>query len=186
MSGTASIGQPARADWIRAALGIGIPLSWIAIGYALWWISDRLLVIGPLDRAAFGWAVVVPIWLAAPEVAGIAWRALDRRVLVGTTIVVTLVVAGIAAWLWWSVTAYPDCQYGTTQTPAGWLISSVALGIGVGAGLAAGGLSSRQLIRMRHPLWALPAGAVMQLVVLLLGSSLAATALMGGCRRMPI
>jgi hypothetical protein len=36
-------------------VSIGAPLAGAAAAYLLWWISDRLLVIGPFDRAAWGW-----------------------------------------------------------------------------------------------------------------------------------
>ncbi|MBA2373099.1 MAG: hypothetical protein H0V74_02700, partial [Chloroflexi bacterium] len=44
----------------RVAWGTAVPLALVALAYALWWLSDRLGYIGPLDRAAFGWAVVIP------------------------------------------------------------------------------------------------------------------------------
>ena len=50
------------------------PLLVVAVAFVLWWISDRLLYVGPLDRATFGWAVVVPLWAAAPTFAGFSWR----------------------------------------------------------------------------------------------------------------
>lgn len=58
------------------ALGVAASLATVALGYALWSVSDRLLYIGPLDRAAFGWAVVVPVWALAPVAAALAWRRL--------------------------------------------------------------------------------------------------------------
>ncbi len=59
------------------------PVLVVGAAYALWWISDRLLYVGPLDRAQFGWLVVVPTLLAAPVVAGVAWAGLDERPAIG-------------------------------------------------------------------------------------------------------
>jgi hypothetical protein len=71
-------GASAGRNPARFLVAAAAPLAIVALAYALWWISDRLLDIGPLDRAAFGWAVVIPIWLAAPIVAGFIWSRLSR------------------------------------------------------------------------------------------------------------
>ncbi len=65
--------------WPRYVAAVLVPLALVGLAYVLWWISDRLLYVGPLDRAAFGWVVVVPVWIAAPVAAGFVWRTLDRR-----------------------------------------------------------------------------------------------------------
>jgi hypothetical protein len=54
-----------RFDW-RLLAG---PLVLLA-GLALLKLSDILLTIGPLDRAAFGWSVPVPMLLLAPGLIG--------------------------------------------------------------------------------------------------------------------
>ena len=48
----------------QTALAVVIPISLMGVALALWWISDKLMTVGPFDRAAFGWVFVVPIWLA--------------------------------------------------------------------------------------------------------------------------
>ena len=59
-------------------------------GIVLLWISNELVVIGPFDRATFGWAVPIPMILVAPAVAGLAARltgdATARTVLVGLAV----------------------------------------------------------------------------------------------------
>ena len=45
----------------RLVLAALLPLAVLGVVYAIWWISDRLVIIGPIDRATFGWLVVVPL-----------------------------------------------------------------------------------------------------------------------------
>ena len=46
---------PSRQNpWRRIVVGAVLPLVVAGIAYLLWWISDRILYVGPLDRAAFG------------------------------------------------------------------------------------------------------------------------------------
>src|SRR5437773_887043 len=54
----------------RFFVGVAVPLALVVLAYFLWQVSDRLLYIGPLDRAAFEWSVVIPIWIGAPVAAG--------------------------------------------------------------------------------------------------------------------
>ena len=51
-------GGSSPATQVRLAIAMLTPLVGVALAYGLWWISDRLLYIGPLDRATFGWLVV--------------------------------------------------------------------------------------------------------------------------------
>jgi hypothetical protein len=54
----------------RAAAFAGPLLVLAAIG--VWHVSDRLIFVGPFDRAQVGWAVVMPLLALAPGVAGLA------------------------------------------------------------------------------------------------------------------
>jgi len=74
-------------------IAISAPLALFALAYTLWAISDRLLYIGPLDRAAFGWIVVVPITCAAPGIAGLIWA----RFAIGARLVAAVTVGGAIA-----------------------------------------------------------------------------------------
>jgi hypothetical protein len=56
----------------RAAVFAGPLLVLAAIG--VWYVSDRLIFVGPFDRAQIGWAVVVPLFALAPGIAGLAER----------------------------------------------------------------------------------------------------------------
>ena len=86
----------------RARLGFAVaaPLAALAAAYVLWRMSNELLWIGPLDRAAFGWLVVVPVWALAPVAAASASRALSMRasafVNLGLAIGVAVPVAVVA------------------------------------------------------------------------------------------
>jgi hypothetical protein len=121
----------------RLAPAIVVPLALAAVAYAAWAISDRLIAIGPLDRAAFGWLVVAPVWIASPGSTGLVWARLttaDRR-LAAAVIAVSLTVA-VGVFLSASIT-----QLGCTPV-AGLedLLPSLIVGAIFGVGAVAGAL----------------------------------------------
>jgi hypothetical protein len=71
--------QSGAAETRALAIGIAGPLGTIGLAYVLWWVSDRLLYVGPLVRATFGWLVVMPVWWLSPAVAAFLWRRLPPR-----------------------------------------------------------------------------------------------------------
>jgi hypothetical protein len=154
------------------------------LAYGLWWISDRLVSIGPLDRAAFGWAVVIPVWLAAPVVAGFAWTRLtgpERRV---AAVAVGTAVGLAAATLFWSAIAFPDCQYGATLTPGDWVPSSLVIGGAIGGGVAFSGLVASRFASKGWRWRAAAVGACVELAMVFAAIFVAASVLMtGGCQR---
>ena len=86
---------------VRGRSGEGLfavlaPIFVVAAAYGLWWASDRILYVGPFDRAQFGWLVVVPTMLAAPVVAGLVWADLGDRQATGAAAVAAAAV-GLAA-----------------------------------------------------------------------------------------
>jgi hypothetical protein len=171
----------------RFALGVAVPLALVGLACALWWISDRLLYIGPLDRATFGWAVVVPVWLAAPVAAGFAWRDLGSGTRNAAALVVGAVVAGVAAVLFWQAVAYPNCEYGSTHTPAEWILPSLVLGVVFGGGLAISALVTRAVVRQGRPRLAVVSGAGAELVMVFATILTAGIILAGpGCQRPPV
>jgi len=175
-------GQPPGPIPVTAA--VVMPLAGIGLVYGLWWISDRLVVVGPFDRAALGWVVIAPLWLLLPVLSGFAWRNLDPRNAPAVAAGVGLSVMGVAAFLWWEAIAHPDCRYGTTQGPAAWALSSLLLGLGIGAGVSVGGMTTRAFIRDGHPYWALPVGSAVGLFVQFLGAAAAWNVLLfGQCNR---
>ena len=139
----------------RIAAATAAPLAVTALAYALSSISDRLLYVGPLDRAAFGWVFVVPIWLSAGPIAAALWSRLavrDRRL--AATIVATVIGIG-AGVLYFLGAAFPDCETGRIWTSEAVAARGLMLGAVVGispaiAGLAGasrgGGQTSKTLI----------------------------------------
>jgi hypothetical protein len=124
----------------RITRAVFAPLAVAALAYGLSWVSDRLLFIGPLDRAAFGWAVVIPVWLAAPSVAALRWRRMTFRERSIAAAVVGTVIGVVAAYSYWLSVAFPDCETGAIFTPAERVLPAIIVGAVVGAAPAIGGL----------------------------------------------
>lgn len=151
-------GQKAASSASHFLLGIVVPLALAALAYVLWWISDRLVTIGPLDRAAFGWAVVMPTWIVAPVAAGFAWHRLTPRGGVLAAALVGLAISGIAAALFWLSVAYPNCTTGDIHKPGDWVLPSLALGLAIGGGFVINGLIATSFLREGHRLRAVLLG----------------------------
>jgi len=155
--------RPTRSHLLL--IGVAAPLATAGLAYLLWWISDRLVVVGPLDRASFGWMVVVPTWLAAPVVAGFAWRPIDERTAWAVAGVVGTVMAGLSTVLLWRSVAFPPCGTGPIHTPPEMVLPSLVVGAVVGAGFAASGLVSAHYARERRVVAAVGLGATFQLLM---------------------
>lgn len=173
-----------RSHWSRVVAGAILPLAVAGIAYLLWWISDRLVYIGPLDRAAFGWAVVIPTWIAAPVVAGFAWRGLDQRTTLVVAALVGTVTAATAALLLWQATAFPACETGAIHTPQEIVLPSLLIGAVIGGGLALSGLVSARFARRGRLIAAPVLGAATE-ALMVVGAILvvAATFLGPACQR---
>lgn len=185
-AGVDSEGRRTDGQAVRFGLGVAVPLAVVALAYGLWWISDRLLYIGPLDRAAFGWAVVLPVWVCAPIAAGLAWRRLTARATMAAAIVLGGVVSSLAAVLFWQSVAHPDCQF-PIRAPIDWVLPALFVGIMIGAGLARSGLLAVGLVRGAHPWRAAAVGAAAELAFMFVAILAAVAVLMGpGCSRTPI
>ena len=139
-----------RGEAARLAIGIVVPLLIVSLAYGLWWISDQLLYIGPLDRAAFGWAVVIPVWIGAPVSAAFAWRLLTRRDTKVAAVAFGLVVSAVSSVLFWQSVAFPDCA-SPMRSAAEWILPALLLGLTIGGGLAASGLLGTAIVRSGHP-----------------------------------
>jgi hypothetical protein len=106
------MGEPARGSRSLATLSVAPSLLVLAV--AIWFVSDRLVVIGPFDRAKIAWAVVVPLLAIAPGAAALAGSrstspGLGRMVVAGTSVVTGLVVVlGLA-----SAITFIDCRPAT-------------------------------------------------------------------------
>jgi hypothetical protein len=150
--------RASRAGPARLIVAIALPLAILVLAYGLWWISNALLYIGPLDRAAFGWAVVIPVWCAAPVSAAFAWRLLSRRERRGVALGFGLFVSAVSSVLFWQSVAFPECA-NPVRSAADWIIPALLLGLTIGGGLAASGLIGTAIIRSGHPWWAVAIGA---------------------------
>jgi hypothetical protein len=174
----------ARADAIwRIAFGVAVPLLFATVAYGLSWLSDQLLYIGPLDRAAFGWAVVIPVWLAGPPAAALAWRRLTFAERWVAAAVVGAVIGFIAGYLFWLSVAFPACETGAIFTPVERVMPSMILGAVVGAAPPIGGLVGSSA--RRGGAWTIAVrGAVAGLAVNLLAFAVLVTLLSGSaCQR---
>jgi hypothetical protein len=191
MSSATTQGRPTggtdETNAAHLALGVLAPLATVALAYGLWFVSDRLLYIAPLDRAAFGWAVVVPVWALAPVAAAFAWRRLTPRGITMAAAALGLIVGGLAAGLLWSAFAFPNCQFGAIRSPIELVPPSVIVGLVIGTGLSAAGLLSATLLRGGHPWLASAAGAGSGLALVFVALFAAAVVLLGpSCQRPPL
>jgi hypothetical protein len=178
-------GTPTSA--VRLGLAIAAPLAGLALAYGLWWISDRLLYIGPFDRAAFGWLVVVPVWALTPLATAFAWRRLSRRETTLAASVVGSILSLVATLLFWIAIAHPGCEFGAVRTPAELLLPSLLVGVVIGAGFAAICLATLATLRQAR-WWAaviVSAGSGVGLIFLAILASMPVL-ISPACQRPPI
>ena len=163
------------------------PLFVLASSFLLWALSDRLLYIGPLDRAAFGWAVVVPLWVAAPVAAAAAWRTVNAGAVITAAAIIGLLIALVGGVLIWQDLVAPGCQFGPVHTPAEWIVPAALPALVLGAGFTAGSLLGWRSIRAGRKLEAVVVGGSVQLGASIIGIVVTATVLSGPvCQRPPI
>ncbi len=171
----------------NVALMVGAPLLILATAYVLWWISDRLVYVGPLDRAAFGWSVVVPVWVAAPIVAGFAWRTAPPTASRVAAVLIGGIVTAVATVLIWRAVAYHDCQTGAIRSPIDWAAQSFIVGIAIGGGVAVSSTLVARLARAGRPWRAVAVGVLGEMAMIFLAILVAGEILLGPtCRRPPI
>ncbi len=181
-----AVGRPDDTGDARGvALGIALPIGVLAFAYVLWWISDRVVYVGPLDKAAFGWAVVVPIWLLAPLAAGWTWRDLAPRASAVARLIVGVIVTTVVALLFWVAATEPRCDSGPITAPIGWVLPSFLIGALLGGGLVVGGSHVAREIRDHRRWSAVLVGVSTQagFAVLALGVVTWAALFLGGCTR---
>lgn len=177
-------GDPRPATHAQLAIAVLTPLLGVALAYGLWWISDRALYIGPMDRAQFGWLVVVPIWSLTPVAAAYAWRTLSPRQSAVAAGVIGLILALGAAVLFWAASAFPSCDFGAVRSPAEWVMPSMTVGLAIGVGFVAACLAATAVAK-RADWWAvLLVGAGSAFGLVFVATLVAAPFLMsGGCQR---
>jgi hypothetical protein len=154
----AGIGRPGaietRAGSTRLFVAVAIPIALTLLAYALGWLSDRFAGVGPLDPAVFAWAVVAPLWLSSPVAAGFLWRSLSGRQTRLAALVVTAVIGGAAALLYWQWIGAPfDCGFGAVTPALAFLPPTLIVGLSVGAGVALTSLLSTELVRTGVRWW---------------------------------
>ena len=169
--------------------GVLVPAAVATVAYVLWRISDALLTIGPLDRAQFGWVVVVPVWLLTPVVAAFMWGRLTPAHAMQAAIWLNLLVAAIAAWLLWRsiVDGGQGCEFGPAVSPETRAVQSIWIGLVIGLDPALAGLIGRRFA-IRGAVWrtiatAIGVGFALLWVAVLLGAAIASSSI--GCNRPP-
>ncbi len=171
----------------RLAIAAAAPLAGVALVYLLWWISDRLLYIGPLDRATVGWLVVVPVWALTPTIAAYAWRPLNAGQTAAAAGGVGLFTTAFATFLFWLASASPGCQFGAVRSPAQWIIPSLIVGVVIGGGFATTCFGTVAMLRGGRWWSALLVGALSAVTLVFLAILVAAPFIMsGGCQRPPL
>ena len=144
---------------LAIVIGVALPLSILALAFALATISDRLVHIGPFDRAMFGWLFVVPLLALAPVGAGLSWKRLTAGGTLLAAAALGAILAAVSATLLWVSIAHPDCEFGARFTPAEMVPPSLAIGVVFGGTLMIAGLIVTLLARRGHPWWGVILGA---------------------------
>src|SRR5207244_6674206 len=122
----------------RSLAALGVAPLLLLLGLAIWFVSGRLVTIGPFDRAKIGWAVVVPLLALAPGAAALAGSGstspgLARLVVAGTSIVTGLfIVFGLAATI-----TFVDCRAATGPLEVVPRTLPTAFAFGIGFAIAA-------------------------------------------------
>jgi hypothetical protein len=126
----------------------------------------------------------MPVWCIAPVATGFTWNGLSARVAVVVALVVGLTTAGIAAVLFWQVSAFPDCSVaGPVRTPGEYVGPSAAVGLVIGGGMTVGaGLAARRAAA-GSPVTAVLAGIACQVAAMFLAIMVAVGTVFFNCNR---
>ena len=145
---------------LTLAVGVAVPLALLGIAYAAWAISDRLVQIGPLDRAQFAWLVVVPLLTVTPIATGLAWRRLSTRQIWFAALVVAAIVGTVVGVFYALAIVGSTHSCESARLSGGDIAFATSLtAIIAGGGYAASGAASALLVRQRRPYLAALAGA---------------------------
>jgi hypothetical protein len=106
-----------------------------ATGVVLGFVSNAMIWIGPIDRATFGWAVVVPMCLVAPVLSGLAARRVGEQAALLASL---LAAAAIAVFFAWSLAANVT-QIGCDRNPDAALVIGHAVPVGLAVGVTFAG-----------------------------------------------
>jgi hypothetical protein len=147
----------------RIAIALIGPLALLGVAHGLSRLSNDLLWIGPLDRAALGWLIVVPVWALAPVAGGFALQFVGTRGSAGISLLLAVVVTLPAALLTWQEVAFPACPYGASRGPEELVAPAAAIGAMVGFGLGAACFVASEGLRNGSRQAAIVAGAAIHL-----------------------
>jgi hypothetical protein len=168
-------------------VAIAAPLAILSGAYALSSISDQIGGVGPLDRAAFGWLVVIPLVSFAPAAGGLASSNLSSSARVFVAAAVAAVISLVAAALLFNSMAHPHCEFGSRFTDGDFLRAALGGGLLVGIWIGMSCAIAAAVIRRGHHWISIVAGLALGFATLWVGllgtfASLAA-GLAGVCNR---
>lgn len=157
----------------RPHVGLWVGPLLVAVSLLVWLVADRLVVIGPFDRAQITGAIALPLFLLAPGTLGVAAAQADARrgrlalALVPAALGV-LAVAGLMA-----TVAQVGCR--PVAGPADVLAPALPVGLAVALAFGLPALAARRLAG-RGSLVAVASAAALALVgaVVVVGVALAA------------
>jgi hypothetical protein len=141
------------------------PLALFLFVIGVWTAIDRLLYIGPFDRAQLGWAIAAPLTIAVPVVAAWAGGRLGRLGRPFLAVVLGIAAALAIGWPFWVQYASQCAAVGLPMPVASIAIVGVigALTMG-GAVIAAGAAFDRS-----RPRLALVVAALASVIVFAIG-----------------
>jgi len=106
--------SPARHAQFDLAVGVVLPLAVVGAAYGLIMLENRLVYIGPWDRAVWGW-LTIPLVFLAPAIAGLWWARLSHRDEWVARLAVGAVVGGVSTALLTAAVHQIGCNPATWQ-----------------------------------------------------------------------
>lgn len=133
-----------------AVTAVFVPVALFVFSALLWSYSNEVVALGFLDRAAFGWLVVMPLLASIPLVGGATLSRADRRLHWPVAAFLGIATGIVVGGLFLGAVAMPACEYGTVRTALEWVPNAIGFGLASGAPLAAGLSSVAALWRHRR------------------------------------
>jgi hypothetical protein len=124
-----------------------VPLAVLAAAVVIWFLGDRLAP-RTLDRGQFALAVVMPIWFAAPVVAGGWWRRLPDHLVARAALLAALIIGVVGTVEIWQFVALPtNCEYGPLPGAERFIIPAAVVGATLGALIALTASLAQRLLK---------------------------------------
>src|ERR1700674_4975500 len=134
--------------------GVVLPLTILALAYAVLFFAGQAGSLGPLDFATYQW-IIVGLWVAAPVVGGLVSHALSDRLITLTAALLAVVLGlAVAFFLLTAAGTASSCARGAVGSVAAYSLGCLGDGAVVGIGVGAGEVVTARLAR--RGLW-LPA-----------------------------